>query len=93
MARHQPDILIGNDAHSVINADALWCVTYYGEPVAFRTGTTPAGYIGYKYPRSSWASPGHAVNMAQKLNELYNTDKFAVAELAVKRVLSVEGLV
>ena len=38
-------------------------------------------YPGPKYKKVSFSNPGHAINLAKKLNEQYKTDKFTVVVL------------
>ena len=35
-----------------------------------------------KYKKVSFSNPGHAHNLAKKLNEMFNTDEFSVYMLA-----------
>jgi hypothetical protein len=38
-------------------------------------------YPGPKYKKVSFSNPGHAINLAKKLNALYSTNKFSVVLL------------
>ena len=38
-------------------------------------------YPGPKYKKVSFSNPGHAINLAKKLNARYNTDRFSVVKL------------
>ena len=38
-------------------------------------------YPGPKYKKVSFSNPGHAINLAKKLNTLFKCDKFSVVLL------------
>ncbi len=38
-------------------------------------------YPGPKYKKVSFSNPGHAINLAKKLNKQFSTDKFTVVVL------------
>ena len=38
-------------------------------------------YPGPKYKKVSFSNPGHAINLAKKLNKQFNTDQFTVVVL------------
>jgi len=38
-------------------------------------------YPGPKYKKTSFSNPGHAHNLAKKLNDLFDTDEFSVKRL------------
>jgi hypothetical protein len=38
-------------------------------------------YPGPKYKKVSFSNPGHAINLARKLNAQFKTDKFSVVLL------------
>ena len=38
-------------------------------------------YPGPKYKKVSFSNPGHAINLAKKLNVLFKSDKFSVVLL------------
>jgi hypothetical protein len=40
-----------------------------------------ASYPGPKYKKVSFSNPGHAYNLAKKLNKLFKTEDFAVYKL------------
>lgn len=75
----------------VQEADCVYSVYYRGKPIGMRTfnqsGTT--GLLTYKYGRSSFqGNIGHARRLAKRLNAMFETDEFVVAELTVKRVFT-----
>jgi hypothetical protein len=71
----------------VCEADAVYAVLYEGRPIKLRSHCPTARYQGYKYAKSMFPEPGHAINLAQKLNQKHNTDAFSVGIMTVKRVL------
>jgi len=38
-------------------------------------------YPGPKYKKVSFSNPGHAFNLAERLNKKFNTDQFSVVRL------------
>ena len=46
-------------------------------------------YPGPKYKKVSFSNPGHAHNLAQKLNELFNSEDFAVYKLTTGETVTV----
>jgi len=68
-------------AEQVLAADAIYAVFYDGKPINLRSVNTLIDYPGPKYRRASHGQPGHAFNLAEKLNILFKTDKFAVYKL------------
>jgi len=43
-----------------------------------KSSSLVANYPGPKYKKVSFSNPGHAENLAKKLNAQHNTDKFGV---------------
>lgn len=89
MARPAPHILLenrDNTAHQieqVLEADAIYAVFYDGTPINLKTINFMVANPGPRYKKTSFSNPGHAVNLAERLNEQYNTDKFAVHKLVM----------
>jgi hypothetical protein len=86
MSRPKPHILLSRidpktyKAEQVLRADAIFAVFFDGQAINLRsvhTATEP----GPKYKKTSFPNPGHAVNLAEKLNKLFKTDKFVVRRL------------
>ena len=38
-------------------------------------------YPGPKYKKTSFSNPGHAFNLAERLNKQFNTDEFCVVRM------------
>ena len=92
MARPNPNILLQdvdpNDmAYEVCEADCIYAVCYQGEPVQIRKRNLQFDYPGAKYAKTSFPNPGHAFNLAQRLNERFATDEFAVAIMSINRFI------
>ena len=64
-----------------MQAEAIWAVFYDSKPFNLKTANILKSYPGPKYKKVSFSNPGHAHNLSQKLNELFNTDKFEVYKL------------
>ena len=62
----------------IIEADNIYAVLYKGKPINARTSQTHLDYPGPKYKRIAFAMPGHAFNLAERLNNLFKTTDFTV---------------
>jgi len=65
----------------VLDAEAIWAVIYQDKPFNLKSSNSLTGYPGPKYKKTSFSNPGHAHNLAKKLNDMFNTDEFAVYKL------------
>ena len=87
MSRPKPSVLLDYTdpktykAEQVLKADAIYAVFYEGKPVNLRSLNTLLDYPGPKYKKVSFSNPGHAFNLAEKLNKLFKTTKFEVFRL------------
>lgn len=87
MARPKPTVLIEHvnpktyKAEQVLDADAVYAVFYKGKPINLRTLSHLVSYPGPKYKKCAFGSPGHAFNLAERLNEMFKTTDFTVHEL------------
>lgn len=86
MARTPPKIelaFIDDDRMEtdVIFAESVWVVCYQGRPVTMRRGPADFNYPGFKYMKSAWPYPGHAHNMAERLNKMFHTTEFTVWQM------------
>ena len=88
MSRPKPTIILDYTdpktykAEQVLKADAIYAVFYEGEPINLRSLNILLDYPGPKYKKVSFSNPGHAFNLADKLNKLFKTDKFEVFMLS-----------
>ena len=88
MSRPKPTVLLEHidkktyRAEQVLDAEAIWAVFYNGKPFNLKSLNSITNYPGPKYKKVSFSNPGHAHNLAKKLNDMFNTDKFAVYKLS-----------
>tara|TARA_B100001057_G_scaffold212677_1_gene212980 strand:- start:950 stop:1237 length:288 start_codon:yes stop_codon:yes gene_type:complete len=87
MSRPKPTVLVEYidkktyKAEQVLQADAIWAVFYDSAPFNLKSSNVLTSYPGPKYKKTSFSNPGHAHNLANKLNSLFNSDKFSVVKL------------
>jgi len=65
----------------VLASEGIWAVYYNGEPINLRNQNMLIQYPGPKYKKVSFSNPGHAINLAKKLNKQFKTDAFSVVLL------------
>jgi hypothetical protein len=65
----------------VLNSEGIWAVFYDAKPINLKSQNILVNYPGPKYKKVSFSNPGHAINLAKKLNSLFKTDKFSVVIL------------
>lgn len=68
-------------AEQVLASEGVWAVFYEGKPINLKTSNLLVQYPGPKYKKVSFSNPGHAINLAKKLNVQFKTDKFSVVLL------------
>ena len=84
MSRPKPTVLltISNKEtykqEEVLAAVGIWAVFYDGNPINLKSSSLVSNYPGPKYKKVSFSNPGHAENLAKKLNTMHKTDKFGV---------------
>lgn len=87
MSRPKPSILLEvtnkktYKTEQVLEADAIWAVFYKHKPVNLKTTSIVAQHLGPKYKKVSFSNSGHAFNLAEKLNKMFNCSDFAVFKL------------
>jgi len=87
MSRPKPNILLeitnkkNYKSEQVLEADAIWAVFFKDKPINLKTESLITNQIGPKYKKVSFSNSGHAFNLAEKLNKMYNTDEFSVYKL------------
>jgi hypothetical protein len=87
MSRPKPQVLaeITNKAtyktEQVLSSLGIWAVFYDAKPINLKTSNLLTQYPGPKYKKVSFSNPGHAKNLAKKLNAQFKTDKFSVVLL------------
>ena len=77
MSRPKPNIVLENinksnfKSDQILEAEAIWAVFYHGKPFNLKSQNSLGGYAGSKYKKVSFSNPGHARNLAKKLNSLF----------------------
>jgi len=93
MSRPRPTILaeITNKAtyktDQVLASEGVWAVYYQERPINIKTQNMLIQYPGPKYKKVSFSNPGHAINLAKKLNRQFKTDEFTVVMLTAGEVV------
>jgi len=75
----------------VLASEGIWAVYYEERPINLKTSNYLVSYPGPKYKKVSFSNPGHAINLAKKLNEQFQTDKFSVVLLDRGKVIYPEN--
>lgn len=87
MSRPKPIVLLShedtktNRIEEIIKVDAIYAVFYDGTPINIKWSSEYVDDIQPKYRKSSFPSESHAHNLADRLNNKFNTDKFNVVRL------------
>ena len=87
MSRPKPKVLLSKTdrntykTEEVLESNAIWAVFYEGKPINLKTSAMASAYPGPKYKKVSFSNPGHALNLAKKLNQTFGSDKFHVYQL------------
>tara|TARA_Y100001970_G_C14248817_1_gene870265 strand:- start:659 stop:943 length:285 start_codon:yes stop_codon:yes gene_type:complete len=87
MSRPKPTVILQHSDKStykvdeVLSAEAVWAVFYDGKPINLKNSSLVTNYPGPKYKKVSFSNPGHARNLAKKLNKMFNETKFEVYKL------------
>ena len=87
MSRPKPNVLVEQTNRStykteqVLASEGIWAVFYDSKPINLKTSNMLVQYPGPKYKKVSFSNPGHAINLAKKLNTQFRTDKFSVVLL------------
>ncbi len=74
----------------ILEAEAIWAVFYQGKPFNLKSANMLTSYPGPKYPKVSFSNPGHAINLAKKLNSLFQTDDFEVVQLTEGKIVPLD---
>lgn len=87
MSRPKPTVLVEQTnkqtykTEQVLASEGVWAVFYDNKPINLKTSNLLVQYPGPKYKKVSFSNPGHAINLAKKLNTQFKTDKFSVVLL------------
>lgn len=66
----------------VLEAEAIWAVFYQGKPFNLKSFNSLTNQPGPKYKKTSFSNPGHAHNLAERLNTVWKTNEFKVVKFA-----------
>jgi len=95
MSRPKPSILLEitdkktYKTEQVLEAEAIWAVFYKDKPVNLKTSSLVAQQVGPKYKKVSFSNSGHAINLAEKLNKVFNCKDFSVYKLTTGERIAV----
>lgn len=87
MSRPKPKVILEHvnkenfKIEQILESDAIWAVFYQDKPFNLKSGNMVTSYPGPKYKKVSFSNPGHAKNLAKKLNKLFKTTEFSVVKL------------
>jgi hypothetical protein len=88
VSRPKPDIILEYTnrktykSEQILNAEAIWAVFYQGKPFNLKSFNALTNYPGPKYKKTSFSNPGHALNLAKKLNAMFKSQDFEVYKLS-----------
>jgi len=89
MSRPKPNVLLEHvnktnyKSDQILSSEGIWAVFFDNQPINLKTQNMLVAYPGPKYKKVSFSNPGHAINLAKKLNTLFKSDKFSVVLLKV----------
>lgn len=96
MSRPKPNVLIEYvdkktyKTEQVLQAEAIWAVFYKNEPFNLKSANVLTNYPGPKYKKVSFSNPGHAHNLAKKLNDMFKCEDFVVVKLTAGEIVEEE---
>tara|TARA_B100000927_G_C16424606_1_gene452873 strand:+ start:520 stop:816 length:297 start_codon:yes stop_codon:yes gene_type:complete len=94
MSRPKPNILLEYTngttykCEQVLDAEAIWAVFFKNKPFNLKSSNALTSYPGPKYKKTSFSNPGHAFNLAKKLNQMFKTEDFTVVKLTEGETLT-----
>jgi hypothetical protein len=93
MSRPKPTVILEftnsktYKSEQVLEAEAIWAVFYKGKPFNLKSANALTNYPGPKYKKVSFSNPGHAHNLAKKLNVMFKCADFEVYKLTSGEVV------
>ena len=87
MSRPKPKVLLeltnkkNYKTEQVLESEAIWAVFYQDRPINLKIVSIVAQQLGPKYKKVSFSNAGHAHDLAEKLNKMFNTAEFSVFKL------------
>jgi hypothetical protein len=64
-----------------LKSEAIWAVFYQDQPINLKTIGAMGQQLEPKYKKVSFSNSGHALNLAEKLNKMFNCKDFSVYKL------------
>ena len=96
MSRPKPTILLEHidkktyKSEQILDAEAIWAVFYNNKPFNLKSANSLTNYPGPKYKKVSFSNPGHAINLAKKLNDMFNSNSFTVVKLSSGETIDID---
>ena len=93
MSRTQPKVLlelvdkVTYKCDQIVEASGIWAVFYDGQPINLKSQHYLDNEATPKYKKTSFSNPGHAINLAKKLNLTFGTTDFEVYKLTTGTVV------
>lgn len=93
MSRPKPNVLLDYvnkktyKSEQILEADGIWAVFYKVQPFNLKSFNNLTSYPGPKYKKVSFSNPGHAHNLAKKLNRMFNCEDFQVVKLTAGEII------
>lgn len=93
MSRPKPTVILeytnkkNYKVEQILEAEAIWAVFYKGKPFNLKSSSLVSNYPGPKYKKTAFSNPGHAHNLAKKLNTMFKTEDFQVVKLTEGEIL------
>ena len=93
MSRPKPNVLLDYvnkktyKSEQILEAEAIWAVFYKTQPFNLKSFNSLTSYPGPKYKKVSFSNPGHAHNLAKKLNRMFNCEDFQVVKLTAGEII------
>tara|TARA_Y100000114_G_scaffold62940_2_gene57662 strand:+ start:4216 stop:4506 length:291 start_codon:yes stop_codon:yes gene_type:complete len=86
VSRPKPTILIEKvdkdyKTDQVLASEGIWAVFYKEQPINLKSFNAMIGYASPKYKKVSFSNPGHAINLAKKMNAMFKSEDFTVVLL------------
>ena len=94
MSRTQPKVileLVDKETYKcdqIVEAAGIWAVFYDGQPINLKSQHAYDSETVPKYKKTSFSNPGHAYNLAKKLNLTFGTKDFQVVKLTQGTIIS-----
>jgi len=96
VSRPKPNVLLEitnkktYKTEQVLEAEAIWAVFYKDKPINLKISSIVVQQLGPKYKKVSFSNSGHAINLAKKLNKMFNSQDFSVYKLTTGEKLNDE---